>query len=238
MSIQPNSIGEFQLIHLICGKGDLSAIEVLLQNGVDVNTVDSIVTKMTALMYAVIQDRLPLIQLLLQWNADVNRMDAKYGMSAIHFAVEKKVSIDCLKLLTQHGANIHQKCRRGKTALHYACYKGNSSLDYINFLIQHKANINARDCYGQTCLIMILDSYLSDAVVTPLVELLLYHHANLFCQDGDHRTAFTVAKRTNKVRCLTLLERKQLSLRYQTYLFLLLRINASDIESQNCQIER
>ena len=67
----------------VCELGDLEAVEIAIDNGVDVNAADALGS--TGLMWALYNSHNNVVQVLLQQpEIDVNKVD---GDNALHFAV-------------------------------------------------------------------------------------------------------------------------------------------------------
>ena len=126
-----------------CQCGKMEAIELLLQNGADVNLPPDGEGGETALQYACERGDLNLAKLLLQHGADVNPSpNEDGGRTALQYACAK-ANIDLIKVLLAHGADINAPAAdyEGRTALQAATAAGN--LNMVEFLVHHGADVNA-----------------------------------------------------------------------------------------------
>ena len=87
--------------HLAALKGQRKILEILLDNGADVNTIDA--TGRTPLHCAVEGKRMDCVTLLVDRGADVTILDGK-GVSSLHMAVEKGME-DAVVLFIEKGAD-------------------------------------------------------------------------------------------------------------------------------------
>ena len=83
--------------------GDVSLVEILLQDGVPVDCVDGY--DQTALMIAARHNKTDVIRLLLQKEADVNKRN-RYGNTPVHWAASGN-STEVIAILIEHGASIN-----------------------------------------------------------------------------------------------------------------------------------
>ncbi|MGN7170818.1 ankyrin repeat domain-containing protein [Paenibacillus cellulositrophicus] len=97
------------------GMGLTLALEILLENGADVNTRDS--NGATALYMACKSNQLSNVKLLLKHGANTEL--TKHDLTPLMVAA-RKGSLECIKALVEHGANIHCKGYDGENAVYYA----------------------------------------------------------------------------------------------------------------------
>ena len=83
--------------------GDVSLVEILLQDGAPVDCVDGY--DQTALMIAARHNKTDVIRLLLQKEADVNKRN-RYGNTPVHWAASGN-STEAIAILIEHGASIN-----------------------------------------------------------------------------------------------------------------------------------
>lgn len=109
-----------QAIHVAAMKGNFAAIEMLLDQGVPVDSEDS--EGMTALFYAAYRGKLDLLQYLLSKGANASHIEHQ-GRTAVYWAANTG-KIEALKLLIAHGCDPNVKTRLGRSALSKAAWSG------------------------------------------------------------------------------------------------------------------
>ncbi len=159
--------------HLLaaCARGDISKVEKLVDDGVDVNSADK--DHMTALHYASMHARDEVIQSLISRGAEVNSQDLKGGFTAMHWVVinaePQYGSINhqekSLVTLFRAGAKVDATDFNLATPLHTAAQKGNRGA--VQALMKLGANPNALDITGRNC----FEVAKSDKVVVLLRKL-------------------------------------------------------------------
>lgn len=108
-------------------KRDIDMIEVLLNEGADVNIAAAIFIKNTPLHYAVKLLNIPIIKLLIEHGADVNKANSN-GETPLHDAANSFVPIkstEVAKLLIENGADIDHQGEYGETPLMRAVFRHN-----------------------------------------------------------------------------------------------------------------
>ncbi|KAI5516080.1 spectrin binding [Trichomonas vaginalis G3] len=103
---------------------------------------------LTALHYAVREDKPKVAEFLLRYGADANERDFD-GNAPIHYAAMKN-SVESIKVLVEKNANLNAKNAQGKTALHFAAELGH--LEVVNELLAKGADPNVRDINGWAAL--------------------------------------------------------------------------------------
>ena len=142
--------------------GDIFAIKVLLNAGVDVNKQDS--ARRTVLHWAAQKRHGHVIELLLQHNADVDKQD-RQGLTALHLVAESGCE-KAVELLLRHNADVDKRdFYLGWTALHWAARSESGKT--IEALLRYNADVNKRDKVGMTAL-DIAEQYGSKAIVKTL----------------------------------------------------------------------
>ncbi len=146
-------------------KGDLSAVEMLLLKGVDLNVKgsDSDWGK-TALIEASHRGYTEIVQALISAGAVVNATDF-YGDTAIMLATDKGYP-SIIKLLLNAGADVNMQNIHGSTALIIAA--SNCNIEITKILLDAGANVSIKDNQGRTALMGA-----KACVRTDLVELLI-----------------------------------------------------------------
>ena len=110
-------------------RGDLKAVNSLLESGVDVDTEDS-KQHATALMWAAHEGYPDVVELLIEHGASINKRKAT-GETALWFAAQQGW-IEALKVLIQHGADVNITGWQGASALEVARKKGHQEVeDYL-----------------------------------------------------------------------------------------------------------
>jgi ankyrin repeat protein len=109
-----NSEGFSPLI-LACYRGNTEVVELLIENGSDVNDSSSMGT---ALMAAAVKGNLEIVQMLLDKKASVNVADANGTTALIYAAMFKKHEV--VALLIRAKANFDFKDNTGNSAIEYA----------------------------------------------------------------------------------------------------------------------
>lgn len=147
--------------------GDITMVEQLLKEGVDVNFKDSY--GYTPMYSAASHGKKDVVELLIANGANINNDQSpplygalEGGYKDIALLLIKKganlnsslrIAIvygraDIVEFLIANGADVNAKNNNGDTALHYAV--GNSKLDIAKYLITHGADINVKDKGGYT----------------------------------------------------------------------------------------
>ena len=107
-----NDGGEFPL-ETACWHGNKEIVELLIENGADVNYADEGEFR-TALMMASHHGHAEIVQLLLKHGADVNAED-DYNATSLTRAAEEG-HLEIVHLLLEYGANPNVREERGKIA--------------------------------------------------------------------------------------------------------------------------
>ncbi|KAJ8181864.1 hypothetical protein LV157_006615 [Aspergillus fumigatus] len=130
--------------------GDIDAIQMLLDSGADVNSMDDQPgTGYTALHHASAQGHSIAVRLLLHHNADVDKLGSD-GMTPLHLAAQNGHD-ESVRILLEHGTDVNQRTRLDHmTALHVAAEAGN--LPVVRALLHHGADIAAVNEAGNTAL--------------------------------------------------------------------------------------
>lgn len=109
--------------------GNKAAVQVLLNNGADVNAVSqskiSYIPSNTALHAAIAGERNEdVIQLLLTHKAQTTIFDSN-GHTCLHAAAFHSDNLAIIRLLIEHGADVNAKIEGGETVLSLAINQGN-----------------------------------------------------------------------------------------------------------------
>lgn len=113
------------LLHVAAFRGDLRAIQFLLDKGADVNAKAA--DGHTPLHLAAVANHVDVIKLLLEYHADVNAAD-QYGDTPLHFAAMAR-SLEAAKALIDAGANRDAKDKGRYNAMAFAAAGGMYHID-------------------------------------------------------------------------------------------------------------
>lgn len=138
--------------HLLyfCENGDYDQVELLIQNGADVNAACGFGN--TALMNVILHDDgdIDIINLLIQNNANIHVVN-KEGTNALMHAARAGFS-SVVALLIKNKADVNAVDLNGETALIAAAGSLKGNVETINLLIQHNARLEAIDNSGWNAL--------------------------------------------------------------------------------------
>jgi ankyrin repeat protein len=93
--------------------GDIIAVKLIIQNGVDINQKDPLYWM--PLHFAAMLGHHDIIMLLLEHGADINKTSC-WGWTPLHAATASN-QIEAAKILIQHGADIYKKSPEDRTPL-------------------------------------------------------------------------------------------------------------------------
>ncbi|HZR16362.1 MAG TPA: ankyrin repeat domain-containing protein [Verrucomicrobiae bacterium] len=205
----PDASGQ-TLLQTYAGKGDLAAVELLLQNGAAVNGIKQ--PDLTPLHFAAGNGHKSVVELLLSKGAKVDAVTSG-GVTPLHLAVLKGYELVAKDLLGA-GANVNaavtgENSTRSaeslsyymsvsQTPLHLACEAG--YLDLVQLLISKGADVNAQDAKGRTALTIA-----AAANNDEMVNILLTAHAD---PNAGRSSALTLAAGQGNVAMLELLVSK------------------------------
>ena len=125
-------------------------VEILAQNGADVNIADA--DGKTPLWLAAKDGSIRGIKALLNYGADITVKDAPSGDPILLIAAQNSDDLDeCVELLIAAGADVKETANNGFTALMSAATEGN--LRCTRLLVNKGADVNTTDKYGRIALI-------------------------------------------------------------------------------------
>jgi ankyrin repeat protein len=127
--------------------GKLSIVQVLVQHGADVNTVDH--KGRTPLCGACLYQHASVAAFLLEAGADVHAVD-QYGASVLMAAAQSESSVTLLQLLLDHGVEISATDNNGQHALFSAARYW--SVVLIEKLVSSGVSVHTVDNIGNTVL--------------------------------------------------------------------------------------
>ena len=132
------------LIHTASENGQVDAVRSLLDNGSDIDELDS--NGQTALTVASKYGKPQVAKLLIERGADVNSRSAS-GWTPMHHA-SKRGHLVIAQLLLDRNVDLNARQRDQRTALDLASYYGH--LEIAKVLLEHGANPNVRNSSGLT----------------------------------------------------------------------------------------
>ena len=174
--------------------GNQALVQLLLENGVDINAQDG--NYGNALQEAVYNGQKRVIRFLLENGADINAQGGKYGNALQAAAYSGHEAV--VRLLLEHGADINAQGGKYGNALQAAAYSGHEAV--VRLLLEHGADTNAQ---GGECgnALQAAACYGREAVV----RLLLEHGADISAQGGEHGDALQAAVRYGREAVVRLL---------------------------------
>ncbi|CAG5909378.1 unnamed protein product [Menidia menidia] len=149
-------------LHISVQHKALSAVQILVSYGADVDAVDS--SGMTPLHMAAGMLQRDIIASLVRQGADINVAVQNSGNTPLHLAavaIATKMSkttdddIGCVSDLLELGAKPDVANAAGMTPLHAACAMGSRQL--ADVLLRHGADVNKPSEAGETCLFLFLN---------------------------------------------------------------------------------
>ena len=162
--------------------GNLDAIRLLLNKGVDINSMDE--SDGSALQIATLNEMVEVIWLLLDKGADVNIKGGRYGCALQ--AAAFKGSIKVIQLLLDKGADVNIKGGFYGCALQAAASEG--SIKVIQLLLDKGADVNIKGgMYG-----CALQAAAFKGIIK-VVQLLLDKGADVNIQVGEYDNALEAA---------------------------------------------
>ncbi|KAM3609484.1 uncharacterized protein V6R79_015615 [Siganus canaliculatus] len=167
-AVSPRADDNVSLLKRALSKGDVGAVEQLLDNGLDVETRLSF--DWTPLMCAVSVAHYDLAKLLLDRGASANFSKDNWTVlmaSTTASATENQIS-RCVELLLSRNADPNVADRSQMTCLMLAARDGYSKV--INLLVSHGARVNAQDVNGFTALAVAVQ-YGREQAVLKLLQL-------------------------------------------------------------------
>lgn len=161
-------------------KGDVDAVQSLLQRGASVNAVRA--TGMTALMEAAYRGDTRVAKLLMDKDANIEAKDHD-GHTALAWGVQFGTA-DVVKLLLDRGASIETKGYLWNDTILIVAATFNKT-EIVKLLLDRGANIEAKNDQGQTALMV--------AGKAEVIKLLLDRGANIEATDHLGMTALILA---------------------------------------------
>ncbi|KAL7905536.1 ankyrin repeat-containing domain protein [Trichoderma velutinum] len=173
--------------------GYYKVTEALLRHGADPNLRDEF--DATALLTAVMKDRIDICRLLLEHKADPN-LAIKHGQNQVTSLVVAVVqkNLDMVKLLIDNGADINQPISHQRTPATYY-----NQIDIVQYLLSRNADPNLARSNGTTPLFLAAQKGYSE-----IVRLLVEAQADISVYDHEYKctTFHVVSDSAETVRAL------------------------------------
>lgn len=187
-------------IHDAAAQGDLKTIKILVEkNGIDINAKEYGNIRfngMTALHYAVDNNKLEIVNYLISKKANVD-IKTDNGITPLFFAKTHNIAF----LLIQNQANVNIKNNFGSTPLHFAADGG--YLEVIKLLVENGADINALNNNRYTALIYACGKITSNHY--EIVKYLLSKKADTTIVSKEGLSALKNAQKNNNQKVIKLL---------------------------------
>lgn len=143
-------------------KGNLAAVKMLLDGGVDPNGQNTVGD--TPLAFAARSQKIEAVKMLLENKANPNIANVE-GFYPIHYAIENGY-IDIVKVLAETGADLNARDDAELTALMMTASK--PGVDILSYLIERKAELDLQDERGFSALMHAVITDNAGAVVSLL----------------------------------------------------------------------
>ena len=175
----------------------------LLNYGVDINTQDAF--GRTVLMYACINNNLPLVKFLMDKgaNAELQDIDKK---SAFDYA-KSLMCRSYLKVLEtrrlKHSTCDSQEMNEAKRDMFDCTALVNSNKEIVKMLIQADANVNATDKHGYTALMQAASSNYKE-----IIKLLIEYDNNSIINQDSYNIALMLAIKNNHKNLIEIIQER------------------------------
>lgn len=131
-------------IHYAAHSGSQQGVKYLLDNGSDINAIDS--QSVSPLHLAVQQGRTDMAQYLIKLGANIHALN-NYGRNVLYYAA-KNNHLKLVDLFLKMGMDINSVDEYGFSALHGAA--ADKCTETLEFLLKKGAKAQTRNCFGQT----------------------------------------------------------------------------------------
>ncbi|MFC2139986.1 ankyrin repeat domain-containing protein, partial [Bacteroidota bacterium] len=137
-------------------KGNYEIVEILINNGADINAKTRFNT--SAIHFAAFYNKVEIIKLLVEKGADFNLRNSQ-GIVPIFYAAMRG-AIESVKCLIEHGADYKVKDDNKQNLLHAASANGNTEL--MKYLINKNLDLHSADIYNKTPLFYAAEKGLTE----------------------------------------------------------------------------
>jgi hypothetical protein len=182
------------------GRGDLTAVERLLRQGVQVDVRDG--NGRTPLLLATRANHVAVARALVAAGADVNAKDGIQDSPFLYAGAEGRTEI--LKMTLTAGADLASTNRYGGTALIPACHHGHP--DTVKVLLATAIDVNHVNNLGWTALLEAVMLGDGGPVYLEIVRLLVGARVNVNIADRDGVTPLAHARSSGYREIAALLE--------------------------------
>ncbi|ERE87792.1 POTE ankyrin domain family member A-like protein [Cricetulus griseus] len=185
-------------IHRVAAEGDAGRLEVLITLG-QCSVFDRDHKDRTALHFACVYGRLPVVNVLVNNNCEIDALDKNHItplMKSVQCWKQK-----CAAVLLEHGADANIRDNSGNCALHYAVYNGHE--DMASLLLKYHADIEQKTKDGFTPLLLALREKRIE-----MAEFLVKKGADIHVVDDMQRNTLIYAIRCGSKHLATLLLKK------------------------------
>ena len=180
INIALNEFGD-TLLHKSVKYKNINFIKYLLENGINVNIIDSY--GFNALCYDSVNPEI--FEILIDYNIDINMCDED-GITPLIYHTSC-LNIEIVKLLLNADAKINHKTNSGNTALMISL--SNNDMDVIKLLLMNNADVNIQNNKGETALILAANSENFKGML-----LLLDYNADIYIKDNSGNDVFYYVK--------------------------------------------
>ncbi|XP_070570373.1 ankyrin-1-like isoform X5 [Ptychodera flava] len=184
-------------IHEAAERGDAAVIQVLLDNGADVN-IKTPEWGYTALHRAAQYAHNEALDVLLRNNADTEARDFKHGVTALHLAAVADHT-ETVDLLYKHDAFLDAQDKLGYSPLHRAA--GNGHIRTVKLLLKHGADVEVINSIHEHTPLHVAIIHNHEEVAEELIK----YHARIDAQNLDGDTPLHLAAMFGYVKILRLL---------------------------------
>lgn len=192
----------FSLIKRDANETDFASLNLLIENGVDIEAKDNCDTPLLAVARSnFTKSASALVRKLVQAGADVNAKDDDGNTALLLVARNNftEYAPEMIKELIRAGADVDAREKNGWTAL--MCVSHNNYTEYASIIIRElahaKANINALTQKGNTALMFVASYNFSDNSLAVIRELIQAGADTNIARQGDGWTALMFVARYN-----------------------------------------
>ncbi|XP_051038043.1 POTE ankyrin domain family member A [Phodopus roborovskii] len=192
-------------IHRVAAEGDAGRMEILITLG-QCSVFDRDHKNRTALHFACVYGRLPVVNVLVNNNCEIDALDKNHItplMKSVQCWKQK-----CAAVLLEHGANPNIRDDSGNCALHYAVYNGHEEM--ASLLLEYHADIEQKTKDGFTPLLLALRERRVE-----VAEFLVKKGADVHVVDDMQRNTLIYAIRCGSKDMATLLLQKGIDFFYK-----------------------